>query len=50
MVAEDMEVRKKVTGLRIFMICIVVIFPVCKVLMCTIIMRTLLGELHTIRL
>ena len=30
--------------------CIVVIFPVCKVLMCTIIMRTLLGELHTIRL
>lgn len=50
MVVEDMEVRKKVTGLRIFMICIVVIFPVCKVLMCTIIMRTLLGELHTIRL
>ena len=47
---EDTEVRKKVTGLRIFMICIVVIFPVCKVLMCTIIMRTLLGELHTIRL
>lgn len=41
---------EKVTGLRIFMICIVVIFPVCKVLMCTIIMRTLLGELHTIRL
>ena len=37
---------EKVTGLRDMMICIVVIFPVCKVLMCTIIMKTLWGAAY----